>query len=100
MENANSNDDLLFEMLKVDVGKRVPSDAEAKFLKMLISSAKDKCRRHGMTYDPNNAGDQSIIVSYAAWLYRKRAEDDNKMPPMLKDALHDRIIEEKGRVDL
>ena len=39
--------------------------------------------------------DNELIVMYAAYLYRKRAEDNPPMPRMLRWALNNRLFSEK-----
>jgi hypothetical protein len=48
----------------------------------------------------DTARDNNLVIMYAAYLYRKRKADnpkgEDKMPRMLRSALNDRLIAEKG----
>ena len=39
--------------------------------------------------------DGGLMVMYAAWLYRKRANDEAVMPRMLRYALNNRLMPQK-----
>jgi len=67
------------------------------YLLNLIAVSKKEITREGITLDVDSADDCNLIVMYASYLYRKRAEDTAAMPRMLRYALNNRVISEKGK---
>ena len=47
----------------------------------------------------NSQDDALLVEMYAAYLYRKRKEQQNEMPRMLRWALNNRLFSEKGAVN-
>lgn len=70
--------------------------AQDDFLLSLIASAREMIAREGVTLN-DSAEDSSLIVMYAAWLYRKRADSSPSMPRMLRWALNNRLLSEKAK---
>ena len=64
------------------------------YIAFLISTAKQEIAREGITLT-DSFEDNNLVVMYAAWLYRKRAEDTPVMPRMLRYALNNRVFSEK-----
>ena len=46
----------------------------------------------------DSVDDADLIVMYAAWRYRCRNKDNNAMPRMLRFALNNRLMRQKGAV--
>lgn len=67
------------------------------YLTNLIGAAKSAIGREGITLDMNSIEDCNLVVMYAAYLYRKRAEDNPPMPRMLRYALNNRVFSEKAQ---
>ena len=67
-----------------------------EYLTDLISAAKSMIEKEGIILDVNNTEDCNLIVMYASYLYRKRAEDNPPMPRMLRYALNNRVISAKA----
>lgn len=71
-----------------------------EYLAQLLVVATEEVTRYGITL--KQAGkegydsDQNLVVMYAAYLYRKRANDEPSMPRMLQWHLHQRLFAEKG----
>lgn len=63
-----------------------------EYLEALIEAAQAEIAREGITLAE---GDENLVVMYAAYLYRKRAEDSPSMPRMLRYALNNRVFAEK-----
>ena len=63
-----------------------------------VSGCTQRDTREGITIN-DSVDDDNLIVMYAAYLFRKRAEDTATMPRMLRYALNNRVISEKGAVD-
>lgn len=89
------NDSEILEMLKADLEKLTVPVSTERYLKMLISTAKEEISRMGITLNDSFADGQTIEM-YAAYLYRRRADADNGMPRMLQFRLHNRLFSEKG----
>lgn len=85
----------LLTMLKADVEIIAGNDTKDDYLTQLITAAKQYITREGATLDLGQMEDCNLVVMYAAWLYRKRAEDAPAMPRMLRWALNNRIFGEK-----
>ena len=83
-------DEQILEMLKsnLDTTTSVKDD----YLKFLIDASKEKIAEEGITLDLNKSGDVNLVVMYAAYLFRKRAEDNPVMPRMLRYALNNRLF--------
>lgn len=86
-------DEQILEMLKsnLDTTTSVKDD----YLKFLIDASKEKIAEEGITLDLNKSSDVNLVVMYAAYLFRKRAEDNPVMPRMLRYALNNRLFSEK-----
>lgn len=82
-------------MLKADVEIIAVNTTKDEYLANLITAAKQYITREGATLSLDQMEDCNLVVMYAAWLYRKRAEDAPAMPRMLRWALNNRIFSEK-----
>ena len=82
-------------MLKADVEIIAANTTKDEYLGNLITAAKQYITREGATLSLDQMEDCNLVVMYAAWLYRKRAEDAPAMPRMLRWALNNRIFSEK-----
>lgn len=65
------------------------------YLEHLIRAAKAAIAEEGIDLDGSDS-DRNIIVMYASYLFRKRAEDAAPMPRMLRYALNNRLMAQKG----
>lgn len=65
------------------------------YLLNLISAAKSFITREGVTLT-SSAEDGTLVEMYAAYLYRRRREENVAMPRMLRWALNNRIFSEKA----
>lgn len=90
------DDAALLKLLKLDLGMMTASKDE--LLMLVIGSAKKEIEREGITLR-DTVDDAHLIVMYAAWLFRKRAEKYNynagAMPRMLRYAMNNRLFSEK-----
>lgn len=73
-------------------------DYRDEYLVSLISTSESSIQEEGITLDLGDAKDVNLVVMYAAYLFRKRAEDNPVMPRMLRYALNNRLFSEKARV--
>lgn len=81
----------LVTMLKINLS--MTSQAYDAYLAQLIAEAKRLIEEEGISFD--SASDWNLAVMYAAYLFRKRAEDNPTMPRMLRYALNNRLFAEK-----
>ena len=64
------------------------------YISTLISAAEQMIAREGIALT-DSVEDGNLTVMYAAYLYRKRAEDTPVMPRMLRYALNNRLFSQK-----
>lgn len=86
-------DEGILSILKIDL--QVSSTALDTYLLELISAARDYIRKEGVHLE-DTAGDRQLVEMYAAYLYRRRREENVQMPRMLRWALNNRVFSEKG----
>lgn len=89
-------DEDILEILKVDL--QVSSSALDLYLLVLITSARAYIAQEGITL-ADTAQDAMLIEMYAAYLYRRRREENVQMPRMLRWALNNRLFGQKGTAD-
>lgn len=90
MENST-----LMALLKADLDLlTVPKEREA-YLMQQIEAAKSMIQREGITLT-DTPEDTQLVVMYAAWLYRKRNTGEG-MPRMIRYALNNRVISQRGQ---
>lgn len=76
-------------ILKHDL--QILTDIHDDYLRGLLDTALALIAREGVTLT-DTVEDNSLQIMYAAYLYRHRAEADNKMPRMVRFALNNRIF--------
>lgn len=84
------NDANLLIMLKQNLSMTTSSRDE--YLSALLGEAKRLIEEEGIEIAD---GDWNLVVMYAAYLFRKRAEDNPQMPRMLRYALNNRLLSGK-----
>lgn len=89
-------DEDILEILKVDL--QVSSPALDLYLLVLITSARAYIAQEGITL-ADTAQDAMLVEMYAAYLYRRRREENVQMPRMLRWALNNRLFGQKGAAD-
>lgn len=81
-------------MLKADL-EIIPSNkTKDAYLLHLLSSARQMITREGVTLSSSKE-DVELVVMYAAYLYRARADNAAQMPRMLRFALNNRLFSAK-----
>ena len=90
-----SEQDIL-KILKIDL--QISVSALDEYLLFLITSTKKFILKEGIALT-NSQDDALLVEMYAAYLYRKRKEQQNEMPRMLRWALNNRLFSEKGAVN-
>lgn len=89
----------IMTLLQAELDMHNPPAARVAQLEQLRDVAASRIKQIGITLDLNDAGDAGLLVSYAAWLFRRRRQEAGpQMPESLRMDLHDRLIAEKGRV--
>lgn len=83
----------ILAILKMDI--QVSSTALDTYLNALISSAKDYISDEGIILTGSES-DGMLVEMYAAYLYRRRREENVQMPRMLRWALNNRLFSQKG----
>lgn len=73
-------------MLKVDLGLLTVTTDQTAYLGQLLNTAQLRLADDGVALVDGDAQHDTLVVMYAAWLYRKRAEDPQQqaMPKMLQ----------------
>lgn len=65
------------------------------YLVQLIIAAQGAIATQGITLDLEQVSDCNLVVMYASYLYRKRADDNPAMPRMLRYELNNRLFSQK-----
>ena len=81
-------------MLKANLQIIAANTAYDSYLEQLLIVAEQMITREGVTLT-ETFEDDNLIVMYAAYLYRKRVEDNPRMPRMLRYALNNRLFSQK-----
>ena len=90
----------LLVMLQAELNMHSLPAGRGEQLQQLINAAETRIRQTGITPDPENAGDCQLIVDYAAWMWKRRAQTATaQMPPYLSLDIRNRLVAEKGRVN-
>lgn len=84
----------MLEMLKTDLG--IVSSAYDTRLQQYLDSAQAEIIREGASLDLTNIGDMQLVISYAAWMWRRRDEMTG-MPRMLRYQLNNKVLAGKMR---
>lgn len=88
------------KMLKQNL--EITNTLRDEYLRTLLSAAEGELKRHGITppeCENMTADYQNLVVMYAAYYYRKRAEDTATMPRMLQYAMHNYLLDQKMEVE-
>lgn len=84
--------EILLDTLKMNLS--LTTTAYDDYLIELIKASRQMIAREGIEIRCT-AEDAQLIVMYAAYLFRKRAEDNPIMPRMLRYALNNRLFSQK-----
>lgn len=85
----------LLAAVKIDLG--ITTDAYDDRLQAYLEHASKAIETEGITVT-DSIEDGNLVVMYAAWMWRKRAENA-PMPRMLRWQLNNRLFKEKVNVD-
>ena len=86
-------DEEIRTVLKVDL--QISTDKMDVYLDKVIDAAKSYITTEGIYLDCS-AGDGMLVEMYAAYLYRRRREENVTMPRMLRWALNNRLFSQKA----
>lgn len=86
----------ILAILKIDL--QVSSTSLDTYLNALIASAKGYISTEGISLTGSES-DGMLVEMYAAYLYRRRREENVQMPRMLRWALNNRLFSQKGAAD-
>ena len=89
-------DETILAMLKVNLQIIAGNTLQDEYLWNLIATARQMITREGIMLT-DSIEDGNLVVMYAAYLYRKRADDAPVMPRMLRYALNNRLFSQKVR---
>lgn len=90
------NNESILSILKMDL--KISASQYDEYLNNLIELSKAAIAKEGIILD-DSTEDGMLVEMYAAYLYRKRKEESNGMPRMLRYALNNRLFSQKARVD-
>lgn len=88
-------DSNVLTMLKTDLQISVSATQYDEYLKNLITLARAAIGKEGIEL-ADNVEDGMLVEMYAAYLYRKRREENIAMPRSLRYALNNRLFSQKG----
>lgn len=80
-------------LLKADL--ELMGSIKDAYLKHLLAVAEEEIAREGIRLT-DSVSDENLRIMYAAYLYRKRAAEITTMPRMLRWALNNRLMKQKG----
>lgn len=83
----------ILTMLKIDL--QISTDKMDVYLLKGIQAAKSYIEAEGIRLSCS-AGDGMLVEMYAAYLYRRRREENVGMPRMLRWALNNRLFSQKA----
>lgn len=82
----------MLDMLRTDLG--ITTNKYDVRLYQYIESAQKMIETEGITVDDTDPQDQQLVVSYAAWMWRRRDTMEG-MPRMLRWQLNNRLMSQK-----
>ena len=87
-------------MLMVDLGLLTAPPQVVAYLETLLDTAQQRLTRQGIALIPDDPEHDTLVVMFAAWLYRKRTGDGNSdMPLPLRKARNDLLFSQKGAAE-
>lgn len=101
----------VLSILKANLSMTSAQTAQDTYLGQLLQAGFKAIREEGAVLDATvdqtsgefteiaDIQDANLVVMYAAWLFRKRAEDNPSMPRMLRYSLNNKIFSQKARTE-
>lgn len=85
----------ILAVLKVDLQIQISAVQYDDYLQKIIALAKDAIAKEGIILG-ESVSDGMLVEMYAAYLYRRRKEENVAMPRSLRYALNNRLFSQKG----
>lgn len=89
------NEQDILKILKTDL--QINVEAYDVYLGNLIELARAAIEKEGIVLDDTSVNHGMLVEMYAAYLYRKRREEQATMPRSLRYALNNELFAQKGR---
>ena len=86
----------MIDMLRTDLG--ITTNKYDVRLYQYLETAQSMIKTEGITINDDDPQDQQLVVSYAAWMWRKR-DNMEGMPRMLRYQLNNRLMSQKMKGD-
>lgn len=86
----------MLQILKINL--QIASSAYDGYLQSLLQAAQEYITTEGAKLT-SSVGDCTLVIQYAAYLYRFRRAEITAMPRPLRWALNNRIFAEKGKAN-
>lgn len=86
----------MIDMLRTDLG--ITTNKYDVRLYQYLETAQSMIKTEGITIDDDDPQDQQLVISYAAWMWRKR-DNMEGMPRMLRYQLNNRLMSQKMKGD-
>lgn len=90
--------ELELEFLKIDLGFMEPDAATQRYMEHCLDTARLELGEKGVDLIEERADDLSLVVMYAAWLYRKRG-GSGAMTEMLRYSIRNHKTRMKRRAE-
>jgi hypothetical protein len=84
-------------LFKIDIGVMTATENQVTYFGTLLDAAAAAIARKGIRLVDGSAEDDILVVTYDAWLYRKRNQtaEGSAMPRMLRVMINDRLVSQK-----
>lgn len=82
----------MIDMLRTDLG--ITTNKYDVRLMQYLNTAEKMIRTEGININDTDTQDKQLVVSYAAWMWRKR-DNMEGMPRMLRYQLNNRLMSQK-----
>lgn len=89
----------LIVMLQAELNMHSLPAGRSEQLQRLLTAAQSRILQTGITLNLEDVADCQLIVDYAAWMWKRRAQTSTaQMPAYLSLDIRNRLVAEKGRV--
>ena len=86
-------------LLAVSLDMRNPPEGRKAQLSQLLDVAASRITKLGIQLNDQDPADVQLQVDYAAWMYKRRNQTATDIPRWLEFDIHNRLVNEKGRVN-
>lgn len=84
----------ILKLLKLDLA--IMHDKRDEYLRAVIAAAQEELKEKGIPIDLEKVDDQLLLSDYAAWKYRKRAEDV-PLSQNIQWRIRNRVVKERAK---